>query len=54
MAFFFGSVAMATFAILWFLYHWLIRNDLAKHKEEVRFGAFVLGVWTATWWFLFR
>jgi hypothetical protein len=54
MTFFFGSIAMSAFAVLWFFYHWLVKNDLHEHKEEIRVGAFVLAVWAAVWWFLFR
>lgn len=54
MTFFFGSIAMSAFAALWFLYHWLVRNDLHRFKEEIRFGAFVLGIWALVWWFLYH
>ncbi len=54
MTFFVGSIAMTVFAVAWFLYHWLVKNDLDRFKEEIRFGAFVLGIWALVWWFLFR
>ena len=52
MTFFFGSIAMSAFALGWFLYHWLIKEDLREHMDELRTGAFVLGVWALVWWLL--
>ena len=54
MTFFFGSLAMAAFAVCWALYHLLIKHDLHKFKDEIRIGAFFIGVWAIVWWALFR
>ena len=54
MTFILGSIAMSAFAVLWFCYHWLVKNDLHRHKEEIRVGVFVLAVWALVWWLLFR
>jgi hypothetical protein len=43
---------MAAFAVLWFLYHWLVKEDLYRFKDEIRTGGFVLAVWGGVWWLL--
>jgi hypothetical protein len=54
MTFFYGSIAMAIFCLGWLGYRVLVKNDIAEHMEELRVGAFVLGVWAIVWWLLFR
>ncbi len=54
MTFLLGSIAMTGFAVLWTLYHLLVKRDLHEHKDEIRIGAFFLGVWALVWWMLFK
>lgn len=52
MTFTLGSVLLSLFGVGWFFYRLLIKRDLSKHLEELRFGVFVLVVWGLVWWFL--
>lgn len=52
MTFIIGSIAMTAFALVWALYHGLVKQDLHEHMEAVRIGAFFLGVWGLVWWWL--
>lgn len=54
MSFFFGSIGMAAFCVGWLFYRGVIKKDLHQHGEEVRVGAFFLGIWALVWWLLIR
>lgn len=54
MTFFLGSIGMTVFAIGWALYRLLVKRDLHTFKDEIRIGAFFIGVWAIVWWALFR
>ena len=54
MTFFVGSIAMTIFCLGWLGYRVFVKNDLAEHMEELRVGAFFIGVWVLLWLLLFR
>lgn len=54
MTFLIGSIGMTAFAVCWTLYRLVIKRDLLAHKEEIRIGAFFIGVWAIVWCVLFR
>lgn len=54
MTFIIASISMTAFAVLWTLYHLLIKRDLLQHKEAIRVGGFFIGVWALVWWMLFK
>ena len=54
MTFLLGSIFMTCFAVIWALYHLLVKRDLHKFKDEVRIGVFFIGIWVIVWWLLFR
>ncbi len=36
----------------WFLYRWLVKNDLARHRHEVSTALFFLVVMSVVYWTL--
>ena len=54
MTFVIGSICMAIFSAGWFLYRLVVKRDLRQHLDEIRTGAFVLGIWALVWYWLLR